>query len=524
MKYIKKYWFIIALVIISIIRFLWSFNLPNFYLSNLSYDDKLMIRGLNFLSAGNYFGPYYKTTLIKGPLFPILLFLINLYKINSSSIFTLLYISASLFLVLSLKDIIKDKRYLVFIYLMLLFNPVTYSQDLFQRLYRNSISITEFIFFFGCVIRVLFYEKNKIINYSLFGISLVFMFLTREDNLWTYPVLAFIFIYTIFKNKNYKTVLLNIIPFAILIASLNIVSYINYKHYGIYTYNEIQKSEFHNTYKKILQIKDDKKIEKVAIPKSTLYLLAEKTESFKLPKEQIDKYYKKLADKNGEINNGNIIWYLRDMIYSYNKFKSGKESEKYYKKLGQEIDKLFNNGTLKKEFIMPSIYMSVPTAKELRQIPGNLLYAIGYTTTYQDIKTMTKTKKYLYNNKVKAYYLDYIDYHNTINITKSNPIKYEIIRLFYKYFTIIFSIIALIIYFMNILKFDKVSIISHLLIVMYGLIIGGVTYTHTTSFHAIRPLYLGNIYLIQSIFILINISRIDPNKQFKILKSKKQEK
>ena len=103
---------------------------------------------------------------------------------------------------------------------------------------------------------------------------------------------------------------------------------------------------------------------------------------------------------------------------------------------------------------------------------------------------------------------DYADYHNTINIVKNNGIVYEEIRLIYKYFTIIFSIIALIIYFKNILKFDNMSITCHILLVMYLLIIGGVTYTHITSFHAVRPLYLGNIYLIQTIFILLNIYRL----------------
>lgn len=513
MKRFKKNWFIYLIIIITIIRILFTLNLPNFYLKNLLYDDDLMIRGFSFLRQGEYLGHYYKSTLVKGPIFSIILFIISLYRMKYTNIFSLLYILASLFFTLSLKNIIKDKKYLLLIYIILLFNPAAYSQDLFQRLYRNSISITEFIFFFACVIRVLFHEDKKILNYSLLGISLSLLFLTREDNLWVYPIILFIIIYTIFKNRNKKTILLNVIPIVILVGSLNIISFINYKHYGIYTYNEIQKSEFHNTYKKILQIKDSEKIEKVVIPKSTLYLLAEKTESFKLTKKDIDAYYKDFQIENEEIYNGNIIWYLRDMIYCYNKFTSGSISEEYYKKLGEELDKLFKDGTLEKEFIMPSIYMAVPTVNELKQIPGNLLYAIKYTTSYDDIKTMTDTSDYEYDSNVGAYKLGYIDYHNTINITEHNSLKYEIVRQFYKYFTIIFSIISLIIYFKNILKFDEISILSHILLVCYELIIGGVTYTHTTSFHAIRPLYLGIIYIVQSMFIVINLARIKFNKK-----------
>ena len=256
---IKKHWFILTIILISIARFLFTYKLPTFYLLNMKYDDFLMINYIKNLKNHIYLGTYQPLTLIKGPLFAFLLFIMNLYKISFASGLTVLYILAALFFTLSLKYIVKDKKYLIIIYLILLFNPVTYSQDLFQRLYRNSISFIELFLFLGSMIRILFSNDKRIINYVIFGISLSLMFLTREDNIWTYPILLFIPIYTFIKNRNIKNILLNIIPFVILFGSLNIVSLINYKHYGIYTYNEIQKSEFHNTYKKILQIKDDEK-------------------------------------------------------------------------------------------------------------------------------------------------------------------------------------------------------------------------------------------------------------------------
>lgn len=515
-NFIKKHWFITLIITISIIRFLFTYRLPNFYLSNLSYDDKLMIDRFSSIMSRSYLSLVYeRKTLIKGPFFPFVLSLIRIYKISYSSAFSLLYIFSCLFFTYSLKNIIKEKKYLILIYILLLFNPVTYSQDLFQRLYRNSISITELLFFLGSITLVLFSKKKKIYYFILYGLSLAFMFLTREDNIWVYPTIAFIIGYNFFKNKRIKTILINIIPILILILSLNIISYINYKHYGIYTYNEIQKSEFHNTYKKILQIKDDEKIEKVSIPKSTFYKLSENTKSFGLTKKEIDDFYNNYAGKNKEIYNGNIIWYFRLMIDKKKKFNNGKDSELYYKSLGKEIDKLFAKGTLEKEFTMPSVFMSAPTEKEIKQLPKNILRTIVYTSSYKNIKTITNTSKYEYDEKVKSYYFEYEDYHYTINIVKKNPLKYELIRLIYKYLTIIFSIICLIIYLKNILKFDEISIISHILIICYALIIGGVAYTHTTSFHAIRPLYLGNIYILQCIFIVVNLYRLN---DYKIVK------
>ena len=507
-SFIKKHWFILTIIFVCIIRFLFTYKLPSFYLTNLNYDDELTVNQLLSLLSKNYLGDYSCRTLIKGPVFPILLFLIRLYNFNYSTIFTILYILVTIYFVYSLKDIVKNKKYLLIIFIILLFNPVTYSQDLFQRLYRNSLSIIELLFFLGSIIRVVFYKNKKLYHYILFGLSLSLMFLTREDNLWTYPIIGFIIIYSFIKNRKIKVLIYNLVPILMLVLSLNMVSFINYKYYGIYTYNEIQKSEFHNTYKKILKIKDDTKISQVSIPKSTLYKLAEYSKTFDFTKEEIDTFYDKYAGSNGEIYNGNIVWYIRVLVYNKYKFKSGKDSELYYKKLGNEIDKLFKSGKLEKEFTMPSTSLAVPTKKDIEKIPSQILNAVGYTTTYKNIKTLTEVKKIKYDLVVKAYSFEYDDYHYTVDIVKNNAIQYEVIRLLYKWLTIMFSIISLFVYFKNIRKFDTINIINHILVVCYCLIIGGVVYTHITSFHAIRPLYLSNIYIIQSLFILLNMYRL----------------
>ena len=511
--FIKKHWFILTILLLCILRFLFTYKLPSFYLHEMVHDDGLYVKMLKALTKGQYLGAYSAKTLIKGPVFAFVLFIARIYKMGFSSFLTILYTLACLYFLTSLKHIIKSKKFLLIIFIVLLFNPVTYSQDLFQRLYRNSISITELLFFLFLLFLFITYKNKKILNNILLGIIVSIMFLTREDNIWVYPIILFLIIYSIYKERKIKTIIISIIPIIILQLSLNLVSFINYKNYGIYTYNEIQKSEFHNTYKKILQIKDDKKIHMVSIPKSTLYKLIDNTKTFNFSKDELDRFYHifeyyEYESTKGEIYNGNIVWDLRKMIDIKHNFKSGKESEAYYKKLGEEIDELFKNGTFEKEFVMPSIYMAVPTKKDFMLLPKKVLETIVYTTTYKNIKTLTKTKDYAYDKDINAYFFEYINYHDTVSIVKKNPLQYEIIRIIYEILTIVLSVISLFIYIKNIKKFDSVNIINHLLLVSYLLIIGGVAYTHISSFNAIRPLYLGNVYIIQNIFILLNLSRI----------------
>lgn len=512
-EFIKKHWFIIAIILISIVRYIFTYKLPNFYLFRMKNDDNLYVSWLYSLLKENYFGDYNVRSMVKGPIFSFVMLFSVLYKMSFSSFFTILYTISCLYFLSSLKNIVKERKILIIIYLVLMFNPVTFSQDLFQRLYRSTISITELLFFFGAVIRIITSKDKRILNNILLGIFISLMLLTREDNIWLYPVIIFLIAYSIFKERKLKTLIISLIPIIVIQLSLNAVSFANYKHYGIYTYNVLQKSEFHNTYKKILQIKDDVKIHMVSIPKSTLYKLSDNTKTFNLSKEELDnfyyqyQYYEDERTKD-EIYNGNMLWYLRSMIDKKNQFKSGKESEEYYKKLGEEIDELFENGTFQKEFVMPSTFMAVPTKEDFKLLPKKVIETIVYTTTYKNIKTLTKTDNFTYDKNINAYYFEYSDYHDTVSIVKNNPIQYEIIRIIYEILTIVLSIVSLFLYFKNIKKFDHISILSHLLLICYMLIVGGVAYTHISSFNAIRPLYLGNVYIIQSIFIILNMYRL----------------
>lgn len=518
MKYLKKYWLIILLIVITIIRFLMTYNLPSYYLKNLGLDDNLMIELANNIFNKNYLGNYSNITLVKGFIFPIFLTLSRILSISYSSILTILYIIACIFFTNSIKEIIKNKKILVLMYIVLLFNPISYSIELFQRLYRNSLSLIQILFFFSFIIRIIKNNniKKNILNYIFLGITTGIMYLTREDNIWCMIILIFLFFYKFIKNKNYKSFLVNLIPIITLYLILNIASFINYKYYGIYTYNELANSSFKDCYIKIQEIKDDKKINKVSITKDSLHKLADVSKYFDISHEEIDDLYNKLKDlETGEINNGNIIWYFRHLIYSNKRFKTGREANIYFKNLSNEIDELFKSKKLEKEFAIKSVFINTPSLNDLKLLPSDLIEIIKYSSSYQNVKTMSqdelnKLPNIFYDNDNKTYYTFYRDYHNAENIVENNIKSFEIIRIIYKYFTIIFSIISIIIYLLNIKKlFKEKEFFTTIILISYLIILLGVTYTNTTGFYAIRYYYLGNIYILQNIFIILNLEGVN---------------
>ena len=519
MKKYKK--MIIIVSIITLIKFLITYKLPSFYISNLVYDDGLMIHQLTSLLNENYLGNYTSFTLIKGIIFPLFLFLTKSIHLSYSSMLSILYILSCMYFTKSLDKIVKNKKILIIIYAVLLFNPISFSSELFQRLYRNSLSSIELLFFLGVIIRIVLSNEVKrkdIINYIILGIILSIMRMTREDNIWTSVILVLLIIYKFIKNRKIKTILITLIPIVVLNINLNIVSFINYKHYKIYTYNEIEKSSFKDTYKKILQIKDDKKIDQVSIPKSTLYMLSEKTKSFNISKEKIDEYYEFMADSNGEIYNGNIVWFFRQFTFRENKFADGKKSEEYFEKLGKEIDELYKEKNIKKEFAFSSILLNTPTENELKQLPKSVIDIITYTTSYKNVKPITDFKRFIYDSNINAYTIEYHDSHTTEQLVKTDDKDYEMIRIIYSLLTIILSPICLIVYIINIKKKDNLNIINHIVLISYLVILAGVSYTNVTAFPTVRYLCLGNLYILQSIFIILNMYRlyeIDKQKKLK---------
>ena len=42
-EFIKKHWFILLIVLLSLLRFLFTYKLPNFYLDLMNYDDMLKV-------------------------------------------------------------------------------------------------------------------------------------------------------------------------------------------------------------------------------------------------------------------------------------------------------------------------------------------------------------------------------------------------------------------------------------------------------------------------------------------------
>jgi len=143
-KIIKKYPLTSFMACLLIIKILMVSGMPIFALGEAVHDNKLMINNSTSLLNGQWLGEYNEITLIKGVFFPLFLAASNRLNISYTVAVSIMYVIGCIIFIVAIKDLITNKKILMFIYTVLLFSPVSYSVDAFQRVYRKSKRVISF--------------------------------------------------------------------------------------------------------------------------------------------------------------------------------------------------------------------------------------------------------------------------------------------------------------------------------------------------------------------------------------------
>ena len=97
-----------------------------------------MLKQANSILQGKWLGEYNSLTLVKGPITPIFIAILNKLHIPFLIGQELLYDVSCLFVIYTFSKTIKNKKILYIIFAILLFNPVTFSTEI-CRVYRDGI-------------------------------------------------------------------------------------------------------------------------------------------------------------------------------------------------------------------------------------------------------------------------------------------------------------------------------------------------------------------------------------------------
>lgn len=375
-SFVKKNYVLICMIILALIRFGIVEKLPILAFPSEVYDDQLMVKLSKNIIEGNWLGEYDSNTFVKKPGFPM--FLALLKNLNLSFLFTLdiLYILSCFYFMYAIKDNVKNGFLKIIIFIIMLFNPISYASWTFQRVYRNGAGIFQTILIFSGIY-IIFKDRKKSIKELMPHIILVSLVLSllwhsREDSIWILPFIivsiGVIILFNIIEEKVNKKTIAKIITVCIPIIFLGIstlsINFLNYKHYGVFTETEVYYSK---VLESLYKVKAKDKIQYVDNTRNKILELYEVSETLASIKPQLEtsldtwsKYDRNPDDR--EVENGWFSWAFKDAVAVAGYYKDARTSNEFHKKVYEEIENALEEGKLEKQEGM--LISSLPAWRE----------------------------------------------------------------------------------------------------------------------------------------------------------------
>lgn len=566
---LKKYRFIICIIVFAIIKQILVANIPITPYPNQGYDDNMMVDMAVQIRAGDWLGEYTSNTLVKGPFFPFLLAVINYLGFSYIGVMNLIYTIACIYFIYTIKDIFKTKKSLFAIYLVLLFNPVSYAFWTLQRVYRNGITLAQAIVVIGSLF-AMYQRRNKkvrdMLHFAIIGgLTLASLWLTREDGIWILPfvlvvtliVLISILYMNIKEKKKFKItktlvgkVIVSILPLIILFGSINVIRTINYAKYGVYVYNEINDGYFGKVIKAMYSVKTDEDIQYVTVTRNKLNKIYEYSETLSSIRPQMEASmdawdYNDRHPGDTQVEDGWFWWALKEAGENAGIYENAQTANEFYRKVYEEIEQAKKDGNLETQMSMPSNLMSPWKASYWVELPKTMIEITWYIINFEDVETVNyavdipddadgiRRFEAFTNNlavgNTEDTNADYITKYAEKYVERLN-----FIGNIYQISGAVIAIIAFICYIIMTMKLIKSkdksdTLDAWLLITGVGLslvvLILGVSYNHITSCYSKYYMYLSGAYPLVTIVCIASIcyilERINWKKIWKKEKNKK---
>lgn len=401
----QKLIFFIIIILILIAKFSLCSVLPVQIDTSGMHDDGLMLYlGESIIESG-WLGTYNSLTLIKGSFFPLFIAFVYSLGIPLLAAYTLLYFFACLSFIYAIKNIVNSKVAIIAIYTVLMFVPVTYNHDTYQRIYRDSIYFSLVLMYISFTIITYNCLKKRLVFFALpsivSGVLLTAIWLTREEGIWLVPFLIVSVMVMIFyirfnvtlKQKKIR-ILITILPFLLLVIGIFGISTINYFTYGTFLTNELKQGMFPKAYRALTSVDYGKEIPKVPITKEAMDKIALISPAFGEIKPYFDGENGRnwgnnsvaagTVSDNSEIGVGHSLWAIRGAVESIGYYTTPDSANEYYGRLCEELEIAFNNGSLQKKEKMELPLLSSFSKKDILPFFKNLYKTINEVLCYKN--------------------------------------------------------------------------------------------------------------------------------------------
>lgn len=314
-----------------------------------------------------------------------------------------------MYFIYAIKDDVKNNILRILIFILMLFNPISYAEMTFQRIYRNGIGIFQTIFIFSGIY-IIFKNRNKdlkklIPHIILVSINIVFLWHAREDSIWVLPfmiaALMVTCLFIIFENnkkillcslkKHIIKIIIILMPIWILLFSSIFVKTMNFHYYGVFVEREAD-SNFGKVISLFYKVKSNEQIQYVDITREKINRMYEVSESLNSIKPELEesldiwtKYDRNPQDN--EVENGWFAWCLKDAVSNAGKYSSAKESNEFYGKICDEINLAIKNGKLEENKNMLLSSLAPLRDEYISEFFKQFKIYINYIFKFDDLRT-----------------------------------------------------------------------------------------------------------------------------------------
>ncbi|WP_303871824.1 hypothetical protein [Acetobacterium wieringae] len=402
---IEKYRLVIFMIGFILVKQLLVIGMPLFAHAGAGHDDRLMINMAHSLLQGEWLGSYSEKTLVKGLFFPLFLVTNDWFGIPYSLSIPGIYSLACVIFVFGIKRLFKTEFPLYLIFLALLFNPISFADETFLRVYRNSLTAAQVLIISGGMFAVYLnrFEKTAVQMFwaVIAGLGLAALWHTREDGIWIIPLVLGVIIITgvtiilkkeLLIKEKLKKGMTTLVPMGILIVSTIIISCVNYAYYGIYTTNELNDSNFTKAIKLIYAVQPDEEVERASVPRSTMTKIYAVSPSLKSIKNELESsldrwsWYEKDAEVR-QVEDGFFFWALREAVSNSGYYSDAVTANRFYEAVANELEVAFDSGQLVRRPTMPSALMSPWRDEYGEKLASAFLKTARYVTGFEAVKT-----------------------------------------------------------------------------------------------------------------------------------------
>lgn len=368
-KYYKSPVFV-ALFIATLLRISLSQKISVWYPSFEFYDDQLLVRYANLLVHLKEPGLW---SLVKNMSYPLFLNFVHITGLSYSTVMALAWVVAALLVTLIFRELTKDKYFLSFVYLFVLFTPSAFDSWVGTRLYRNAIIAPFTLITFALMILIIVkLQKNKrsikeiiVLSVSL-GLVFTFTYYIKEDGFWLLPCLVltiFISISLVFywylrrKNEPLKRTLITIVllflPLLIWLLGGNLYKMINYHYFNVYEINTRTDGQLGDFVSNVYKIDSDNRNAFVWAPADAIEKAFDTSATLKQYPELKEAIFQSSWVKGdilkNPINGDFLTWVLRTSLLDTGIWKTESQVEALFKEVNSELEDAFENKSLKKD-------------------------------------------------------------------------------------------------------------------------------------------------------------------------------